>query len=118
MRLFFLCGKDYSLAECGPGGQGYELKEFVEWVKKVMPVAKLMLVLSSIALKTCIGLAIPVIDFENAFGKTFEGVFRTIAEEGSKMLMRRRALSGMAYALIVTLIFRIAAEQILAECER
>lgn len=56
LRLFFLCASDFSLAECGPGGQGYEVNEVLDWVKKARPVANLGLTLGKIALSTCTGL--------------------------------------------------------------
>ncbi|CBJ26246.1 LRR-GTPase of the ROCO family, incomplete sequence [Ectocarpus siliculosus] len=68
LRLFFLCGQDKSLAECGPDGQGYEVKEFLDWVRKAAPAAKIGLALASIALKVCTGLAVSTDTFEAAFG--------------------------------------------------
>ncbi|CAM9334472.1 unnamed protein product [Ectocarpus sp. 12 AP-2014] len=68
LRLFFLCGQDKSLAECGPDGQGYEVKEFLDWVRKVAPAAKIGLALASITLKVCTGLAVSADTFEAAFG--------------------------------------------------
>ncbi|CAN0216321.1 unnamed protein product, partial [Ectocarpus fasciculatus] len=56
LRLFFLCPYDRSLAECGPGGQGYEVTELLEWAKKAKPFAKVGLSLASIALRVCTGL--------------------------------------------------------------
>ncbi|CAM9528387.1 unnamed protein product [Ectocarpus fasciculatus] len=68
LRLFFLCAQDMSLAECGPDGQGYEVKEFLDWVQKMVPAAKVGLALASIALKVCTGLAVSTDIFEAAFG--------------------------------------------------
>ncbi|CAN0082454.1 unnamed protein product [Ectocarpus sp. 12 AP-2014] len=81
LRLFFLCPYDRSLAECGPGGQGYEVTELLEWAKKAMPFAKVGLALASIALRVCIGLAIPEVDFEATLGTKAGGALSTFAEE-------------------------------------
>ncbi|CAM9702113.1 unnamed protein product [Ectocarpus sp. 12 AP-2014] len=81
LRLFFLCPYDRSLAECGPRGQGYEVTELLEWAKKAMPFAKVGLALASIALRVCIGLAIPEVDFEATLGTKAGGALSTFAEE-------------------------------------
>ncbi|CAB1119512.1 unnamed protein product [Ectocarpus sp. CCAP 1310/34] len=81
LRMFFLCPYDRSIAECGPGGQGYEVTELVEWAKKAMPSAKVGLALASIALRVCIGLAIPEVDFKATLGTKAGGALSTFAEE-------------------------------------
>ncbi|CAM9177076.1 unnamed protein product [Sphacelaria rigidula] len=84
LRLFFLCAHDLSLAECGPHGQGYVVKDLLQWVKRARPLAKVGLVLGSIVLKTCTGLSIPTDQFESAFGNTVGwGVSDIFAEAGS-----------------------------------
>lgn len=45
-----------------------QVKEFLDWVKKVAPVAKIGLALASIALKVCTGLSVSTDAFEAAFG--------------------------------------------------
>ncbi|CBJ48972.1 LRR-GTPase of the ROCO family, putative pseudogene [Ectocarpus siliculosus] len=47
LRVFFLCPQDMSLAECGRGGQGYEVKELLSWAKKTIPSAKVGLALEA-----------------------------------------------------------------------
>ncbi|CAN0380592.1 unnamed protein product [Ectocarpus sp. 8 AP-2014] len=81
LRVFFLCPYDRSLAECGPGGQGYEVTEMLEWAKKAMPFAEVGLALASIALRVCIGLAIPDVDFEATLGTVAGGSLSKFAEE-------------------------------------
>ncbi|CAM9664146.1 unnamed protein product [Sphacelaria rigidula] len=81
LRLFLLCAHDRSLVDCGPGGQGYEVKELLDWVRKTKPVAKVGLVLGSIALKACTGLAFPA-EIDSAFGETLGGVVSEIVKEG------------------------------------
>ncbi|CAM9581938.1 unnamed protein product [Sphacelaria rigidula] len=81
LRLFLLCAYDMSLVYCGPGGQGYKVKELLDWVKKAKPVAKVGLVLGSIALKVCTGLAVPP-EIDSAFGEAFGGVVSKIVQEG------------------------------------
>ncbi|CAN0005427.1 unnamed protein product, partial [Sphacelaria rigidula] len=81
LRLFLLCAHDKSLVDCGPGGQGYEVKELLDWVRKAKPVAKVGLVLGSIALKACTGLAVPA-EIDSAFGQTLGGVVSEIVKEG------------------------------------
>ncbi|CAB1120868.1 unnamed protein product [Ectocarpus sp. CCAP 1310/34] len=44
------------------------VKEFLDWVGKVAPAAKIGLTLASIALKVCTGLAVSADTFEAAFG--------------------------------------------------
>eukprot|EP00903_Cladosiphon_okamuranus_P007165 g6957.t1 len=51
LRVFFLCSHDMSLAECGPGGQGYKMKELLDRAEKAKPSAKLGLAMASITLK-------------------------------------------------------------------
>lgn len=83
LRLFFRCAHDLSLAECGRGGQGYEVTELLEWVKKMEPLAKMGLVLGSIVLKTFTGLSVPTAHFEAAFADTLgEAVSGMFAEAG------------------------------------
>eukprot|EP00903_Cladosiphon_okamuranus_P009162 g8755.t1 len=81
LRVFFLCSYDMSLAECGPGGQGYKVKELLEWAKKAKPLAKVGLALASIALKVCTGLAVPTADFEAAFGTKAGGALSGFVTE-------------------------------------
>lgn len=84
LRLFFLCAHDLSLAECGPGGQGYEIKELLEWVKRAMPRAKLGVILAGIVLRTCTGLSLPLDHLESAFRDTLgEAVSDMFSEAGS-----------------------------------
>lgn len=80
LRLFFLCASDFSLAECGPDGQGYEVKEVLDWVKKVQPLAKLGLALGSIALSTCTGLRLPASNIITALEETVGGAVSTVVE--------------------------------------
>ncbi|CAM9844855.1 unnamed protein product [Ectocarpus sp. 8 AP-2014] len=81
LRLFFLCPYDRSLAECGPGGQGYEVTELLKWAKKAKPFAKVGLALASIAFKVCTGLAIPEADFEATLGTKAGGALSTFVED-------------------------------------
>ncbi|CAM9750789.1 unnamed protein product [Ectocarpus fasciculatus] len=81
LRLFFLCPYDRSLAECGPGGQGYEVMELLKWAKKAKPFAKVALALASIALRVCTGLAIPEADFEATLGTKAGGALSTFVED-------------------------------------
>ncbi|CAN0083327.1 unnamed protein product [Ectocarpus sp. 12 AP-2014] len=81
LRLFFLCPYDRSLAECGPGGQGYEVTEMLKWAKKAKPLAKVGLALASIAFKVCTGLAIPEADFEATLGTKAGGALSTFVED-------------------------------------
>ncbi|CAN0209118.1 unnamed protein product [Ectocarpus sp. 6 AP-2014] len=81
LRVFFLCPQDMSLAECGRGGQGYEVKELLSWAKKTIPSAKVGLALASIALKVCTGLAIPTDAIEVAFGAKAGGALSDFVEE-------------------------------------
>ncbi|CAM9209821.1 unnamed protein product [Sphacelaria rigidula] len=81
LRLFFICAHDYSLAECGPNGQGYKVKQLREWAAKAMPLAKVTLALASITLKVCTGLSIPTDDVDAAFGDSLGGVISDIVKE-------------------------------------
>lgn len=81
LRLFFLCASDFSLAECGPDGQGYEVREVLDWVKKARPVAKLGLALGSIVLNTCTGLRLPASDIVASLEETVGNAVSTIVEE-------------------------------------
>lgn len=56
LRLFFLCAYDSSLAECGPGGQGYEVNQLLAWVHAAKPFVRVILALASILLKSFTGL--------------------------------------------------------------
>ncbi|CAM9524551.1 unnamed protein product [Ectocarpus sp. 12 AP-2014] len=85
LRLFFLCAHDMSLAECGPKGQGYKVKELLSWAKKAKRMAKLVSVLTSIALKVCTGLAIPEADFEATLGTKAGGALSEFVQETSNM---------------------------------
>ncbi|CAM9960831.1 unnamed protein product [Ectocarpus sp. 4 AP-2014] len=81
LRVFFLCSYDMSLAECGPGGQGYKVKELLDWAKKAKPLANVGLALASIALKVCTGLAVPTADFEAALGTKAGGALSDFVKE-------------------------------------
>ncbi|CAB1109595.1 unnamed protein product [Ectocarpus sp. CCAP 1310/34] len=81
LRLFFLCPYDRSLAECGPGGQGYEVTELLTWAKKAIPLAKVGLALASTAFKVCTGLSIPEADFEATLGTKAGGALSTFVED-------------------------------------
>ncbi|CAM9904045.1 unnamed protein product, partial [Sphacelaria rigidula] len=86
-----------SLVECGPGGQGYEVKELLAWVKKARVAAKLGLALGSIAFKVCTGLAVPADQIDAAFGETLGGVVSKIVEEGASTVaeeVKSSALEG------------------------
>eukprot|EP00903_Cladosiphon_okamuranus_P007160 g6952.t1 len=81
LRVFFLCSYDMSLAECGPGGQGYKVKELLKWAKKAKSFAEVGLALASIALKVCTGLAVPTADFEAALGTKAGGALSGFVKE-------------------------------------
>lgn len=81
LRLFFLCAHDLSLAKCGPGGQGYEVKTLLQCVNKETAVSKMRLALGSIALKICTALTIPIHEVDFAFGDTLGGVISEIVKE-------------------------------------
>lgn len=83
LRLFFLCAHDFSLAECGPDGQGYEVTELLNWVKRARPVAKIGLALGRIALTICTGLSLPPQSISAAFDGTVGGAVSEIVREGS-----------------------------------
>lgn len=83
LRLFFLCAHDMSLAECGRGGQGYEVKELLAWVKKAKPAAKVGVALGSIVIKACTGWVVPTDYIDSAFGDTFGGVVSEMVKEGA-----------------------------------
>ena len=81
LRLFFLCAHDYSLAECGPNGQGYKVKQLREWAAKAIPLAKVTLALASITLMVCTGLSIPADQIDAAFGDSLGGAISDIVKE-------------------------------------
>lgn len=85
LRLFFLCAHDLSLAECGPNGRGYEIKEVLQWVKTAMPATKVVVVLANIVLRTCTGLALPTEQFKSAFGDALGDVVSNIFAEAETM---------------------------------
>jgi len=78
-RLFFLCGHDRSLAECGFEGKGYRIKCPREWVKRGgLPIMKALLIVVNIALKTVAGLSIPADGIASAGGKAWGEILSTI----------------------------------------
>ncbi|CAM9300333.1 unnamed protein product [Sphacelaria rigidula] len=99
LRLFLLCAHDMSLVKCGPGGQGYEVKELLAWVRKAKVAAKVGFVLGSIALKVCTGLAVPADQIDSAFGEALGGVVSKIVEEGANNVaeeVKCRALESLS----------------------
>lgn len=95
LRLFFLCAHDLSLAECGHAGQGYKVKELLEWVKKARPLAKVGLVIGSIAVKTFAGLSVPIDHLEAAFGDTLGGAVSDVFYEAQSAVIE--GMTSAAY---------------------
>lgn len=83
-RLFFLCGHDNSLAECGFGGKGYEISCPRTWTKKVLPLAKALLVVVNVALKTFVGLSIPADGVASVGGKALGEILSSVVEVGAE----------------------------------
>ncbi|CAB1105384.1 unnamed protein product [Ectocarpus sp. CCAP 1310/34] len=81
LRLFFRYSHHYSLAVCGPGGA--RVTELLNWAKKAKSAAKVGLAVASIALKVCIGLAIPRMDLNAAFGASTGDVVTGVVEEAA-----------------------------------
>lgn len=79
-RLFFLCGHDRSLAECGFEGKGYRIKCPRTWVKKSLPFAKALLIVVSATLKAFAGLSIPADGIVSAAGKGWDEILSSAVE--------------------------------------
>lgn len=79
-RLFFLCGHDRSLAECGLNGKGYRIKCPREWVKSGLPLAKALLIVANVALKTFAGLSIPADGIASLGGKAWGEILLSTVE--------------------------------------
>lgn len=85
-RLFFLCGHDGSLAECGFEGKGYRIKCLRTWVKTTLPFAKALLIVVNATLKAFVGLSIPADGIASSAGKGWDEVLSSTVEgatEGS-----------------------------------
>lgn len=80
-RLFFLCGHDRSLAECGFEGKGYRIKCPREWVRRGgLPFMQALLIVVSIALKTVAGLSIPADGIASVGGKAWGEILSSTVE--------------------------------------
>ncbi|CAN0286004.1 unnamed protein product [Ectocarpus sp. 12 AP-2014] len=79
-RLFFLCGHDRSLAECGLNGKGYRIKCPRKWVKSALPLAKALLIVANVALKTFAGLSIPADGIASVGGKAWGEILSSTVE--------------------------------------
>jgi len=80
-RLFFLCGHDHSLAECGFEGKGYRIRCPREWVRKGgLPFMKALLIVVSVALKTFAGLSIPTDGIASVGGQAWDEVISSTVE--------------------------------------
>lgn len=59
-----------------------QVKELLSWAKKARPLAKMGLVLASIALRVFTGVAIPTTEIESAFGTKAGGAMSEFVKEG------------------------------------
>lgn len=86
-RLFFLCGHDGSLAECGFEGKGYRIKCLRTWVKTSLPFAKALLIVVNATLKAFAGLSIPADGIASAAGKGWDEVLSSAVEGATEESM-------------------------------
>lgn len=84
-RLFFLCGHDRSLAECGFEGKGYLIKCPRKWVKSGLPFAKALLIVVNVALKTVAGLSIPADGIASVGDKVWDEVLTSTMEGAAEV---------------------------------
>eukprot|EP00752_Nemacystus_decipiens_P006981 g6262.t1 len=79
-RLFFLCGHDHSLVECGFDGKGYLIECPRKWLRSSLPVMKALLIVVNVALKTVAGLSIPADGIASVGDKAWDEILSSTVE--------------------------------------